>query len=113
VLIIILFIVLLIISFSLLEHLHHWLINDPDSKLDPADTKARDKMEAKFTEWMDKTLSTRRSKLNRSKKQAASKLKGFVVDDDDVGSMGNTFLDYDSYYFRILIFALLLSILGF
>jgi len=64
--------------------LHHWLINDPDRKLDPADTKARDKMEAKFTEWMDKTLSTRRSKLNRSKKQAASKLNGFVVDDDDV-----------------------------
>ncbi len=84
VLIIILFIVLLIFSFSLLEHLHHWLINDPDRKLDPADTKARDKMEAKFTEWMDKTLSTRRSKLNRSKKQAASKLNGFVVDDDDV-----------------------------
>jgi hypothetical protein len=84
VLIVILFIVLLIISFSLLEHLHHSLINDPDSNLDPADTKARDKKEAKFTEWMDKTLSTRRAKLNRSKKKAASKLKGFVVDDDDV-----------------------------
>ena len=33
---------------------------------------------------MDKILSTRRAKLNRSKKQAASKLKGFIVDDDDV-----------------------------
>jgi hypothetical protein len=64
--------------------LHHWLINDPDSPIDPADFKSKEKKEAMFTEWMDKTLSTRRAKINRLKKQADSELKGFVVDDDDV-----------------------------
>ena len=59
--------------------MHHWLINDPDSPIDPADFKSREKKEAMFTEWMDKTLSTRRAKINRLKK-----LKDFVVDDDDV-----------------------------
>lgn len=34
-----------------------------------------------FTEWMDKTLSTRRAKIGRLIKQAESKLKRFVVDE--------------------------------
>ena len=42
-----------------------------------------------------------------------SSVRFYMESDSSIRSMGNTFLDYDSYYFRILIFALLLSILGF
>lgn len=44
---------LLIYHYSLLEYMHRWLINDPDSKLDHEDIKTRDKKEYVFTEWMD------------------------------------------------------------
>ena len=46
-------------------------------------------------EWMDKTLSTKRAKINRSKKQAASKLKGFVVDYEDEGEESSELDDLD------------------
>lgn len=34
--------------------MHGWFINDPDSKLDPADTNGRDRKEYVFNKWMNK-----------------------------------------------------------
>ena len=56
-------IIVLLLIFFLLVHL-------PNSPIDPADFKAREKKEDLFTKWMDKTFSTRRAKINRLKKQA-------------------------------------------
>jgi len=42
--------------------------------------KAKYRKKSVFTECMDKTLSTRRAKIRRLKKQAESKLKRLVVD---------------------------------
>ena len=42
------------ISYSLLEHMHGWFIKDSDSKLDPAETNARDIKEYVSTKWMNK-----------------------------------------------------------
>jgi hypothetical protein len=67
----------------LIRHMKHWFTTDPNNKFDPADIKSKEKVELNFSNWMDKTLSTRRSYLKRQQKKIDNEFDDDVDDETD------------------------------
>jgi len=61
----------------------HWFTTDPNNRFDPADIKSKEKVELNFSNWMDKTLSTRRSYLKRQQKKIDNEFDDDFDDETD------------------------------